>query len=117
MNKIFVFVFVCAFVIVSACSTQQAPIEITTKPLARVELVLPEIQPISIRPIKWVIITPDNVDEIFAKLLESGEEPVLVSLTVAGYENISMNYNDAISLIRQQKSAISAYRQYYVKVN
>jgi hypothetical protein len=115
MNKLFVFI--CAFVIVSACSTQQAPIEITTKPLTRLELVLPEIQPISIRPIEWVIITPDNVDEIFAKLLESGEDPVLVSLTVAGYESISMNYSDAISLIRQQKSVISAYKQYYVKVN
>ena len=42
--------------------------------------------------IKWVIITSENADEVFAKLKEDGKDQVLFGLTDDDYELIAKNF-------------------------
>ena len=81
-------------------------------PTQRPPLVLPEVDPVSVRPINWIVVTPENVDAVFAQLAQDGENLVLFALTDTGYENLSLNLSDIRQLIQQQRTVMVAYRNY-----
>lgn len=60
---------------------------------------------------KWVIITPENVDEKFAAI-RSGEL-VLFALTADGYEALGLNLSDIRANIDQYKAIIAVYEKSY----
>lgn len=108
--------FLTILLVVSACSTPASdPIEIKTRPVTAPELVLPEADPVRTRPVEWIIITPENYEEVFDRLQNSGRDVVLFGLTDGGYENLSLNINDLRTFIQQQNSIILAYRNYYIR--
>jgi hypothetical protein len=90
-------------------------LEIKTKPVTMPELVLPDADPIKTRPVEWIIITEDNREQVFQKLINSGNHAVLFGLTDQGYENLSLNLNDLRTFVQQQNSIILAYRNYYIR--
>lgn len=104
---------------VSACSKPDPepvqPIEIKTTPISRPNISLPTVDPIKTRSVNWIVITPDNFEEVFAKLEREGQNVVLIGLTGDGYENLSLNLNDLRTYIQQQNAVIIAYRNYYVR--
>ena len=88
------------------------PLEVVTVPTQRPPLVLPEVDPVSVRPINWIVVTPENVDAVFAQLAQDGENLVLFALTDTGYEDLSLNLSDIRQLIQQQRTVMVAYRNY-----
>lgn len=102
---------------VSACGPKERPIEISTTPVEKPSLVLPEPDRIITRPVSWIVVTPDNVDQVFEKLRNSKQSVVLFAVTSDGYENISLNLNDIRTYIQQQQTIIVAYEQYYQESN
>lgn len=92
-------------------------IEVTTKPIEKPELTLPEADELRIREIEWVIITPNNYEEVFSKLQEQGRPVALFALTDKGYENLGLNLSDLRAYIQQQQTIIAAYENYYKKVD
>lgn len=104
------------FVALSACSTPQpVPIQITASPVDRPELVLPRPDVIQTRTVDWVIITPDNVEEVFEKAKASGRPITFFALTENGYEALSLNLNDLRTFIQQLQTIIVAYENYYAQ--
>jgi hypothetical protein len=103
-----------SFVFITACAMRPDPVEplvIRTKPLERPELVLPTVGTFKSRDIEWIIITPENVDEVFASL----KHPVVVfAVTQTGYESLSINTKEALRIILQQQAVIDGYKQYYI---
>jgi hypothetical protein len=59
---------------------------------------------------QWVIITPENVDEVFANI-RGNESKVFFAISADGYSKISLNLGDVRSLIEQQKSIIESYEK------
>ena len=105
-----------AVLLLSACGSREPePTVISTVPVERPELVLPEADPLNLRDVNWVIITQDNYQAVFEELTSSGENAVLIGLTDTGYENLSLNLNDLRTYIQQQNAIIIAYRNYYVR--
>ena len=95
------------------CSSPPRQIEISAKPIAKPELILPPIEPLRLKDVEWVVINQDNYQEVFDKLLEDRKDPVLIGLTDDGYEVLSLNMSDIMRLIAQQKQIIAAYQNYY----
>lgn len=114
-------IFVIAFLAAAACSPtsveQPAPVVIQSKPIERPSLNLPEVDTFRARNVDWVVVTPDNVDSVFADLEAQGRAPALFGVTEEGYENISLNNRDALRVIMQQKAVIRGYQQYYIRVD
>lgn len=98
----------------SACSSPSRVIEISSKPITKPELILPPAQQLNLKEVEWIIITEENQQEVFAKLLEDKKDPVLIGLTDDGYEVLGLNYSDIMSYIQQQNAIIKAYENYYV---
>lgn len=88
-------------------------IEITTKPLPRAPLALSLPDPLSLSSIEWIIITPANAEEVFAKLKEKNVDVILFGLTDSEYQTLSLNTAELRMLIAQQRDIIINYQKYY----
>jgi hypothetical protein len=115
MNKTLPIVLASLF-LMTGCSFLSTPvktIEVDAAPIERAPLTLPDVDKLTSRTVKWIIVTPDNVNEVFAKLEKDGTDLALFAITDNGYENLSLNMADIIKLIKQQQSIIAAYKNYY----
>jgi hypothetical protein len=110
-----------AFVGLAACATPPddltKPIVIDSKPIERPALSLPPVDKYNALPVQWIVVTPENVEQIFSEMRSKGQAPALFALTENGYENISINTQQALRVIMQQQAIIDGYQQYYVRVD
>jgi len=67
---------------------------------------VPTPDELNLRDFEFVIITPENINEVFANI--RGDK-VLFAITTQGYENIALNLSDIRALIQQQKAIIAIY--------
>ena len=95
------------------CGTTPRQIEISAKPIDKPNLVLPPVEQLRLKDVEWIVITQDNYQEVFEKLLKDKKDPALIGLTDDGYETLSLNMSDIMRLLQQQKSIIAAYQNYY----
>lgn len=99
--------------LLSSCGLSNiSPIQITSRPAERPPLTLPPVDTLTMRPVEWVIVNKDNVDEVFAQLEASGQNLALFALTDEGYENLGLNFSDIRQLVQQQRAIIVAYDNY-----
>ena len=89
------------------------PIEVQTKAVERTPLNLPDPPPIVVREVKWIVVTPDNVEKVFKDLKEQNADLVLFAITDDGYEQLALTMADIRNYIASQKAVIVKYRNYY----
>lgn len=104
---------VSTLLLVTACSSRPDQVVVNTKPIERSPLVLPQADQFSSRDVKWIVVTPDNVQEVFDKLEADGRPIVIFALTEEGWENLTLNMADLLKLVQQQKAINIAYEEYY----
>lgn len=103
---------VLSILLLSACSTI-SPIQTQSIPVEREPLNLPMAQPLELSSPSWVIITPDNADEVFEYLKDQGYDPVIIGLTDSGYEKLSIDFAEIRQHINTQRKILLQYKQYY----
>lgn len=102
--------------LLSGCSMFQPPIqkiEVSAKPIDKPELTLPSADVVRMRKIDWVIITPENFEQVLEDAKKNGRPIVFFALTDQGYENLGLNFSDIRALVQQQQAIIAAYEGYY----
>lgn len=95
----------------ASCAT--APLEVTVAPIAKPVLILPGVQSVDMRDIKWMIVTPENAALVFEKLKENGTNPVLFALTDDGYQALSLNFADIQRYVNESNGVVIGYKEYY----
>jgi hypothetical protein len=98
--------------LISGCSTVQK-LDVFSTEVERVPLKLESPVTPEMEEIKWVIITSENAEQVFAKLQEQGSDPVLFGLTDDGYETLSKNFAQIRAYMIQQSTVLDQYREYY----
>ena len=101
----------------AACSTTPQTIQVTSKPIDKPELVLPDVDQVNMRRIEWIVINEENMDEKLAQLTAGGAPLAIFVLTAQGYENLGLNFSDIRALVQQQQQIILAYDNYYKAAN
>jgi len=101
--------------LLSGCSWTR-DIQIKTKPVERIPLVLPEADLYHHRQIEWVVITKENAAAVFAQLAKEGKPLAIIGLAGDDYELLSLNTSDQQVLIKQLNATIQAYKTYYIAV-
>lgn len=98
----------------TACSSIKR-VEIVAKPVDRTKLALLDPAPIKTKPFQWVVITPQNAEEVFAKMQERNENLVLFALADDGYKSLSLNIAEVRNFMNTQRQMILQYKEYYEK--
>lgn len=102
------------FIFLTGCNTD--PIKVTTEAVEKAPIVLPSVDQFETHSYSWIIVTPDNVEEVFKKLAKKGNSIALFAVTGKGYESLSLNASDTVKFIQQLKAQIEAYKKYYIVV-
>jgi len=89
------------------------PITVSTVPLEKTPLALPDPAPLKSKPIRWVVITPDNVDAVWERLSQDDDDVVVFALTADGYQQLAVTIAELRNLIATQRVIIQKYREYY----
>ena len=96
------------------CTTAIKTIEVLNRPEPKTPLNLDMPETLSLAPIEWIIITPENAEEVWAKLAEDPKgEVVLFALNEKGYEELAKNYASIRTALAEHRNVIIAYRDYY----
>ena len=100
---------------VSGCSVfqKQKPVEIQNVSVERTRLNLQEPQPLKGRNIQWIVITPENAEQVWKELKDKRIDLVLFAITDDGYEELSVTMSELRNYIAQQRSIILRYKEYY----
>ena len=72
----------------------------------------PQAEVPKLKELEWIVITEDNVAEVWQRLTEKKVDVVLFGITDEGYEVMARNMSDIMAHIEQQK-AITPYKNYY----
>ncbi len=89
------------------------PIEVQTKAQERTRLNLKDPVAFQAREIEWIIVTPENSQQVWAKIREKGDDTALFAITDNGYEALALTIAELRNLIAQQRAIIIKYREYY----
>jgi hypothetical protein len=89
------------------------PIEVVAKPLNKTALAIADPDPIKTKPITWVIVTPENAEQIFKDMDTKGQNLVLFAITDDGYQQLALTIADLRNFINTQRTIIIKYKDYY----
>lgn len=101
--------------VLSGCSTRPAQeISYTPRTIDKPNLILPPIDTLNMKEVDFIVITPENVEEVFAELKRNGKAIVVFAVDQNGYENLSLNMAQILQILSQQQAVIAAYENYYI---
>lgn len=89
------------------------PIEVRTVPVEKTPLALENPQPLRLKPVDWIVITPQNWEEVFKQMQTKEQNLVLFGLTSDGYQSLSITIAELRNLINTQRIIIEKYKEYY----
>lgn len=102
-----------ALTLISGCTSLPQKLEVSATPIEKPQLVLPKADLVTMREVKWIVLTPDNWEQALVELKKSGRPIVIFGLTDQGYEDLGLNFSDIRALVQQQQAIIAAYEGYY----
>ena len=102
---------------ISACGSSVKKLDILTTPVEKVPLQLPSVTKVNLESVEWILVTENNIEEVFKELEKKKYDPVVFGVSDAGYESLSLNLAKIKQLVKQQKAVIIAYQRYYIDQN
>jgi hypothetical protein len=100
----------------SACGRAQPQIETVpiietrTVQVQRPAPIVPAVDQLRLRNVRWIVVTAENVETILASL---PNDAVLFAITADGYEALALNLSDLRALVEQQRAIIRIYEDSY----
>ena len=111
MNRI---IYIVLFgLLLTGCSIGEKRLKVFTLEEPRAKLNLEAPTPLTMEKIRWIIITSENAQEVFAKLEAEGIDPVLFGLTDKDYQVIARNFAQIRAKLAESNAILDKYKQYY----
>ena len=116
MNKVIILLPVMALFLVGCASN---PVEPTAKVVIQkvIEKKLPlniaDPEPLDLQHIEWVIVTRENIEEVWAQIEGDNEGVALFALRHGDYERLALNIADIRAAIGEYVIILKRYREYY----
>ena len=96
----------------TSCSSVKK-LEIFKTEVEREKLNLEKPTPLQLENLRWIIITSENADEVFAKLEEQGIDPVIFGLTDKDFELLAKNFARIRNQLKITNDLLEQYKEYY----
>ena len=98
-------------------STKVEPVTVVTVPQEKTPLAIDNPQPLRLRTLDWIVITPENWEEVFKQMQAKEQNLVLFGLTSDGYQSLAITIAELRNLINTQRVIIEKYKDYYEPKN
>lgn len=109
------FLFVMLIILLTSCSfmPREKQIEVVTKQIEKPKLNIEQVEPLDLKPVKWIVVTKENAEQIFTNLENEGKSIALFALDTDTYEVLSLNMEELKRYILTQKEVLVKYKEYY----
>lgn len=108
-----VFVLIAAITL-SGCSLfNTKKIDIFSTPVEKTPLNLENPQPLNLKPIEWIVITPDTSTKVWDQLVEKEQSVALFALTDHNYKKLAIDFAEIRVFVDHQRTIINKYKEYY----
>ena len=88
-------------------------IEVSTTAVEKLPLSLPSPQPLELQEVEWIIVTEENIEEVWQLLRDKNEGIALFALRHGDYERLALNIKDIRATIGEYVVVLKQYREYY----
>ena len=88
-------------------------IAITTTATEKLPLSLPDPQALELQEVEWIIVTEENIEEVWQLLRDKNEGVALFALRHGDYERLALNIKDIRATIGEYVVVLKQYREYY----
>ena len=116
MKKLIILLPVMALLLVG-CATNKVQPEPKVVIQKVIEKKLPlniiDPEPLELQHIEWVIVTRDNIEEVWAEIEGDNEGVALFALRHGDYERLALNIADIRAAIGEYVIILKRYREYY----
>ena len=116
MKKLIILLPVMALLLVG-CATNKVQPEPKVVIQKVIEKKLPlniiDPEPLELQHIEWVIVTRDNIEEVWAEIEGDNEGVALFALRHGDYERLALNIADIRAVIGEYVIILKRYREYY----
>ena len=116
MKKLIILLPVLALLLVG-CATnkvQPEPKVVIQKVIEKkLPLNIADPEPLQLEHIEWVIVTRDNIEEVWAQIEADKKGVALFALRHGDYERLALNIADIRAVIGEYVIILKRYREYY----
>ena len=113
MKKLIILLVGVAFLAGCSITPKTKQVEVTSIPTEKLRLSIPNPEPLELREVGWVIVTEDNIEEVWQMLKDDNEGVALFALRHGDYERLALNIKDIRAQIGEYIVILKQYREYY----
>ena len=116
MKKLIILLPVMALLLVGCASNkvQPQPKVVIQKVIEKkLPLNIADPEPFDLQHIEWVIVTRENIEEVWAEIEGDNEGVALFALRHGDYERLALNIADIRAVIGEYVIILKRYREYY----
>ena len=104
-----------AVIFLAGCSStpKVKEVAITTTAIEKLPLSLPNPQPLELQEVGWIIVTEENIEEVWQLLKDKNEGVALFALRHGDYERLALNIKDIRAQLGEYVVILKQYKEYY----
>jgi len=112
--KNYIMLAVVVLFLVGCSSTPKVKeIAITSTAIEKLPLSIPNPQPLELQEVEWIIVTEENIEEVWQLLKDKNEGVALFALRHGDYERLALNIKDIRAQLGEYVIILKKYREYY----
>ena len=106
---------VVALIFLAGCSMtpKVKEVVITTTAVEKLPLSLSNPQPLELQEVEWIIVTEENIEEVWQLLKDKNEGVALFALRYGDYERLALNIKDIRAQLGEYVIILKQYKEYY----
>ena len=113
MKKVILLLVAVAFIAGCSATPKVKQIEVTSKVVEKLPLNLSVPNPLELQHVDWLIVTEENIDEVWQLLKDDNEGVALFALRKGDYERLAINIKEIRALLGEYIVVLKAYKDYY----
>ena len=113
MKKVILLLVAVAFLAGCSLTPKVKQVEVTSNVIEKLPLNLPTPPPLELQDVEWLIVTEENIGEVWQLLRDKKEGVALFALRKGDYERLAINIKEIRALLGEYIVVVQAYKDYY----
>ena len=113
MKKVILLLVAVAFITGCSLTPKVKQVEVTSKVVEKLPLNMPTPPALELQHVDWLIVTEENIAEVWKQIVADNEGVALFALRHGDYERLAINIVDIRSQLGEYIIILKRYKEYY----
>jgi len=113
MKKVILLLVAVAFITGCSLTPKVKQVDVSTVAVEKLPLNLDTPPPLELQHVDWIIVTEENIGEVWQRLKDDKEGVALFALRKGDYERLAINIKEIRALLGEYVVIVETYKNYY----